>query len=145
MARPPIAPGEGIFARGRGLFILGYGLAIGAVALLLQSVALRNGLPWQTMVFTFLVCNRMAVALVVRSPRRPLLHTGLLSNRPLAGAITLVCSLQLAAVYLTPLNRVLKTVPLTLAHLGLVLVLAMGMIVFAEGIKLVRKRFERED
>jgi Ca2+-transporting ATPase len=144
MARPPIDPGEGIFARGRGLFILGYGLAIGGVALLIQSVALRNGLPWQTMVFTFLVCNRMVVALVVRSPRRPLLHTGLFSNRPLAGAILVTFALHLAAVYLSPLSKVLKTVPLSGTHLGVALFLAMGMVVSSEGVKWVRGRFGRE-
>ncbi|HEY6008175.1 MAG TPA: cation-translocating P-type ATPase, partial [Geobacteraceae bacterium] len=138
MARPPIDPREGIFARGRGWFALSYGLMIGIVALVLQYGALRAGLSWQTMVFTFLVLNRMAVALAVRSPRIPLWRTGLLGNRPLVGAILLTTGLQLAAVYVPPLNRLLAARPLSHVELAIVLTLAAGMLLCTEGVKWLR-------
>ena len=67
MNRPPRPPDEGIFARGKGFFIIRFGLVIGISALLFQAFALKEGLPWQTMIFTALVVVRMGVVMGLRS------------------------------------------------------------------------------
>ncbi|ABB31845.1 ATPase, P-type (transporting), HAD superfamily, subfamily IC [Geobacter metallireducens RCH3] len=142
MRRPPVDPREGIFSAGRGYFVLGYGFLIGAVALAFQAFALRRGLPWQTMVFTFLVLNRMAVALSVRSDRQSLFRIGLLSNLPLCGAIIVTFLLQLMVVYTPLLNPIFSTAPLSGEALLITVGLAVGMILVSELHK-VLKRIQR--
>ncbi|KIE42355.1 cation-translocating P-type ATPase [Geobacter anodireducens] len=132
MSRPPVDPKEGIFAGGRGYYAAGYGLVIGAAALAFQAAALRMGLPWQTMVFTFLVLNRMAVVLAVRSDRTSLLRIGIMSNRPLVGAIAITFCLQLAVVFVPTLNPLFHTEPLSAPALAATVVLAMGMVLLSE-------------
>lgn len=132
MSRPPVDPKQGIFSGGRGFYAVGYGLVIGAVALAFQGVTLRMGLPWQTMVFTFLVLNRMAVVLAVRSDRTSLLRIGIMSNRPLVGAIVITFCLQLAVVFTPALNPLFHTEPMTAAALAATVALAMGMLLVSE-------------
>ncbi|WP_298439142.1 cation-translocating P-type ATPase [Geobacter sp.] len=143
MNRPPVKPSEGIFAGGRGLYVAGHGLLIGAVALALQAYALRRGLPWQTMVFTFLVVNRLAVAQAVRSDRDSLFRIGIFSNLPLAGAMLITLLLQLAVVYVPPLSAVFSTTPLPFGPLLFTLVLAGGMLAMSEMQKLVLRLRQR--
>ncbi|WP_298270858.1 cation-translocating P-type ATPase [Geobacter sp.] len=144
MNRPPVNPSEGIFAGGRGLYVAGHGLLIGAVALALQVWALRRGLPWQTMVFTFLVVNRLAVAQAVRSDRDSLLRIGIFSNLPLAGAILITLLLQLAVVYFPPLSAVFSTTALPFEPLLFTLGLAGGMLAVSEMQKLVLRLRHRQ-
>ncbi|AAR35056.1 cation-translocating P-type ATPase [Geobacter sulfurreducens] len=132
MSRPPVDPKEGVFAGGRGYYAAGYGLVIGAAALAFQAIALRMRLPWQTMVFTFLVLNRMAVVLAVRSDRTSLLRIGIMSNRPLVGAIVITFCLQLAVVFTPALNPLFHTEPLSVRALVATVVLAMGMVLLSE-------------
>ncbi|BBA70176.1 cation-translocating P-type ATPase [Geobacter sulfurreducens] len=132
MSRPPVDPKEGVFAGGRGYYAAGYGLVIGAAALAFQAIALRMGLPWQTMVFTFLVLNRMAVVLAVRSDRTSLLRIGIMSNRPLVGAIVITFCLQLVVVFTPALNPLFHTEPLSVRALVATVVLAMGMVLLSE-------------
>ena len=44
-----------------------FGMVIGISALLFQAFALKEGLPWQTMVFTALVIGRMGMVMGLRS------------------------------------------------------------------------------
>ncbi len=142
MERPPADPSERVFAGGRGAYMARHGLLIGVVALGFQALAMGAGLPWRTMVFTFLVTSRMAVALSVRSDRQTLAEIGPFSNRPLAGAVFATFLLQLAVVYLPPLRALFGTVPLTWRELAVAF--AVGGIVQAagEGEKLIRRAFQ---
>lgn len=128
MNRPPRPPDEGIFARGRGFFIIRFGLVIGISALLFQAFAIKEGLPWQTMIFTALVIGRMAVVMGLRSEHDSLFKIGVFSNKPLLGAVLLTFVLQLTTVYVPFLNPVFNTMPLTLYELALTL--AMSAVVF---------------
>ncbi|RII27175.1 MAG: ATPase [Geobacter sp.] len=141
MERPPVKPDEGIFDGGRGWFIAGFGLQIGIVALFLQHYAMANGMAWQTMVFTFLVANRMAVAFTVRSGHQSLLVIGFFSNRLLTAAVLFTLLLQLAAIYLPLSNSVFITVPLASVELAVTLLLAVGMLAVAEGEKYLYRLF----
>ncbi len=141
MERPPVKPDEGVFDGGRGWFIAGFGLQIGIVALILQYYAMANGMAWQTMVFTFLVANRMAVAFTVRSRRDSLLTIGVFSNPVLVFAVLITLLLQLAAVYLPVSHPLFTTVPLAPAELAVTLILAAGMLAVGEGEKFLLRMF----
>lgn len=129
MKRPPRPAGESVFARGLGRHILWFGFLIGAVCTATQWVAIRLGYThWQTMVFAVLSFSQMAHVLAIRSETQSLFQQGLLSNKPLLGAVLLTCALQLATIYVPFLNPVFKTVPLTLYEL--LAVLAASSLVF---------------
>jgi hypothetical protein len=76
------------------------GLLIGGLCLAVQAWALHTGhAHWQTMVFTVLTLAQMAHVLAIRSETEPLWRLGLLSNRPLLGAVLLTFALQMATIY----------------------------------------------
>lgn len=114
MQRPPRPPNESLFSQGMWQHILVIGLLIGAVSLGVQAWALGNGLAhWQTMVFTVLTFSQLANVLVIRNDRDSLFTSGLFQNRPLIGAVLLTVLLQLAVIYLPPLNAIFHTSPLS--------------------------------
>ena len=60
----------------------------------------RAGDPnWQTLLFTMLTLSQMAHVMAIRSERQSLFQIGLMSNKPLLGAVFLTVVLQLALVY----------------------------------------------
>ncbi len=119
MQRPPRPPGESIFAHGMWQHMVWVGLLIGALSIGTQAWGLASGRAgWQTMVFTVLTLSQLAHAMVVRSERESLFSQGLLSNRPLLGAVGLTVGLQLAVIYLPGLNAVFRTQPLSALELA---------------------------
>jgi Ca2+-transporting ATPase len=101
MKRPPYAPGESIFARGMGAHILWVGPLMGLVSLGIGFWGFTTGNPyWQTMVFTTLTLSQMGHALSIRSSHDTLFRIGLLSNKPMLGAVLLTFVLQLVITYL---------------------------------------------
>ena len=142
MRRPPRPHGEGVFAHGRGVFVLQVGLIVGIAALVLQAYALSAGMAWQTMLFTSLVLGRMAVAMAVRSERDSIFQIGVLSNKPLTGAILLTFALQAAVVYVPFLNPIFKTVPLSFTEFVVAFSISAVALIAVEAEKLYRKRFD---
>jgi Ca2+-transporting ATPase len=78
---------------------------------------------WQTMLFTTLTLSQMGHALAVRS-RDSLFKVGLLSNKPLLGAVLLTFGLQLAVVYVPFLQNLFKTTSLSAGELFISLLLS---------------------
>ncbi|CAH2603612.1 Calcium-transporting ATPase [Rhodovastum atsumiense] len=114
MQRRPRPPEESVFAQGLGRHVIWVGLLMAAVVLAIQAWGVQEGNPhWQTMVFTVLTLSQMGHVLAIRSERESLFRLGLRSNRPLLGAVTLTCLLQVAVVMLPPLNPLFGTAPLT--------------------------------
>ena len=141
MRRPPHPPTEGIFARGLWQQTLWAGLLIGGLTLGAQAWALGAGRPhWRSVVFTVLTFAQMALVLGVRSARRTLWQIGLRSNLPLLGAVTLTVLLQLAVLYLPPLQRVLGTGPLDAVELVVCVAAALVVLAAIEGDKWIRLR-----
>jgi Ca2+-transporting ATPase len=131
MSRPPHPPTESIFGRGLGLHVLMAGALMGAVSLGAGYYYwATDHASWQTVVFTTLTLSQMGLALAVRSERDPLYRIGLFSNRALLGSVVLTFALQLAVVYLPPLQSVFKTVALSPADL-LVAVLLSTVVFWA--------------
>jgi Ca2+-transporting ATPase len=120
MQRPPRNPDENIFAHGLGFHVLWVGLLMGAVCLAMQSWAIQQGNPrWQTMVFTILCFSQMAHVMAIRSESRSLFSQGLLSNKPLLGAVLFTFALQLVVIYWAPANFIFNTQPLDLSELAI--------------------------
>ena len=120
MQRPPHPPKESLFAQGLGRHIAWVGVLIGAVSLGTGYVYWRNDAPeWQTMVFTTLSLSQMAHVLAIRSSLESLFTQGLLSNKTLLGAVLFTVALQMAVIYLPPLQTVFHTQALALSDLGI--------------------------
>jgi Ca2+-transporting ATPase len=129
MRRPPRHPQENIFGRGMWQHILWVGLLMGLVSLGLGFWAYSGGREdWQTMVFTTLTLSQMGHALAVRSGRDSLFTAGLLSNKPLLGAVLLTFILQMAVVYAPFMQSLFKTVALSPTEL--IISLLMSTVVF---------------
>lgn len=140
MKRPPRPPKESIFAHGLSTHIIWVGLLMSFVTLFTQAFSIAlGGYHWQTMVFTVLCLSQMGHVLAIRSEKQSLFKLGLLSNKPLLGAVALTFILQLATIYVPFLNNVFKTQPLTLWELTLTLILST-VVFFAVEIEKFGKR-----
>jgi P-type Ca2+ transporter type 2C len=129
MRRPPHPPDEGVFARGLGRYVVWVGV-------LMALVSLATGLwysqtapeIWQTMVFTTLTLSQLSHVMAIRSGDESLFKVGLLSNKPLLGAVALTFVLQLLAIYAPFFQRFLEAEALPLADLAIAV--AMSTIIF---------------
>jgi Ca2+-transporting ATPase len=125
MRRLPYHPSENIFGRGLGRHILWVGILMALVVIGTGRWYWNMGdSRWQTMVFMVLIVSQLSHVLAIRSWRESTFRIGLLSNKPLLGAVAVTLVLQLAVVYVPVLQRVFKTVPLSVADLALCLALA---------------------
>ena len=141
MRRPPRHPQESIFAHGLGGHIIWVGLLMGFVSIFTQAWSIKTGhAHWQTMVFTVLCLSQMGHVLAIRSEKESLFKQGLLSNKPLLGAVILTLLLQLGTIYIPFANTIFKTEALTLVELLLVLFLSSVVFIAAEVEKLFKKR-----
>ena len=114
MERPPRPPGESLFAGGNAFHILWVGLFMAALTLGTQAWSLaQEGMHWQTMVFTVLSLSQLGHVLSIRSERTFLYKQGLLSNKPLIGAVALTFVLQLGVIYLPAAQEIFRTEALT--------------------------------
>jgi len=129
MRRPPRRPDESIFDRGVGRGIVWIGLLLGLVLLAVAYRYWSTGqASWQTMVFTTLALSRMGMAETMRSDRDSIFRIGLLSNKPLLGAVALTFGLQMAVVYSPVLQTVFQTT--SLSAIELAISVALSAIVF---------------
>ena len=128
MKRPPYPPGESVFARGMGRDIIWLGLAMGASCLALGFVYWRAGREeWQTVLFTTLTFSQMFLALAIRSRRDSLFRMGLLTNKPMLGAVALSSLMHIAVIYVPVLQEFFETRPLALEDLGLALLVSTAV------------------
>jgi Ca2+-transporting ATPase len=133
MQRPPRPPRESIFAHGMWQHIVWVGLLMGGVSLFTQAWAYHTGSAhWQTMVFTTLTLSQMGHVLAIRSETESLFQQGVWSNLPLLGAVLLTFALQMATLYLSPLNPIFKTESLSVDELALCLALSSVVFVAVE-------------
>lgn len=125
MKRPPRKPKENIFSNGMGKHILWVGFLMGITTLAIQYWAINSeNSHWQTMAFTVLCFSQMGHVMAIRSDRESLFKIGLLSNKPLLGALFLTVVLQLILIYSPFFNGIFKTQPLSMYELGTTLVVS---------------------
>ncbi|HSO67760.1 MAG TPA: cation-translocating P-type ATPase, partial [Desulfatirhabdiaceae bacterium] len=118
MQRPPRPPRESIFAGGLAVHIIWVGLLMGGVSIITQALFIDSSQThWQTMVFTVLCLSQMGNVLAIRSEMDSFFRQGVLSNKPLLGAVLLTFGLQMATIYVPFLNPVFRTQPLSAREL----------------------------
>jgi P-type Ca2+ transporter type 2C len=120
MKRPPRPPQHSVFADGRGIHMIWVGILMAGVALSLQGWAVKNNMPWQTMVFNFLCLSQMAHVLAIRSEKSSFFSVPVLSNKLLIGSVLLTFLLQYAITYIPFLQSIFKTESLSLSEFVLV-------------------------
>lgn len=141
MQKGPRPPDESLFAHGMWQHILWGGLAMAAATVFMQLWALRAGhATWQTMTFTVLALSQMGHVLAIRSEHRSLFTQGLRSNLPLVGAVAATIALQMAAIYVPVLNRLLRTSALSLPELALALAVSAAVFALVEFEKYLARR-----
>lgn len=129
MQRSPRHPKESIFAKGLGVHVMWVGLLMGALSLGMQAWSIDAGTThWQTMVFNTLCLSQMGHVLAIRSESQSFFSMGMLSNKPLVGAVLLTFLLQLAVTYVPFLQPIFRTEALTLNEF--LLVGAVSSVVF---------------
>jgi Ca2+-transporting ATPase len=135
MRRPPRPPNEHVLGRGMAVDIVWIGLLMGAVSLfagwwfLDDDTTGKGATTWQTAVFTVLTLSQMGNVLAIRSDRDLLFRIGIFSNPALVFAVLLTLALQLAVIYVAPLQTLFRTVALKPSELAICL--ALSVIVFA--------------
>lgn len=133
MNRPPHLPSEHVLGRSMSIDIVWIGLLMGAVSLAAGWWFRGDGSGpdshWRTAVFTVLTMSQMGNALACRSERDSLFGIGVFSNPALIGAVLLTLGLQLAVIYLPPMQTLFRTQALSFVELAGCLILSV--IVFA--------------
>ena len=133
MARPPYSATQSVFGRGMPTFIIVFGVVLSILALGTgYGLWADNDPGWRTVLFTTLVFSQLGMALSVRSERESLLRTGLLTNKPMLGAILLTIVLQLILIYWAPAQFIFNTTALTARDLGISFATGILVIVLVE-------------
>ena len=128
MARPPYSATQSVFGRGMPTFIMVFGVVLSVLALGTGYGLWAEQDPgWRTVLFTTLVFSQLGMALSVRSERESLLRTGLLTNKPMLGAIVLTIALQLILIYWGPAQFIFNTTALSARDL--IISFATGILV----------------
>jgi Ca2+-transporting ATPase len=137
MRRPPLQPGESIFARGLGAAILRIGLVFALLVVALMLLAERQGAPWRTMAFTTLCLAQMTHALSAGSDR-PLLRESPLANPWLLGAVAVTTALQVAVLTVPALRDFLALSPLSGVEFAACAGVSLLLLLYLELEKLLR-------
>ena len=141
MLRPPRPPRESVFARGLGVHVAWVGTLMAALAIVTQVVALNSGFAaWQTMVVSVMAFSQLAHVLAIRSETESLFTQGLLSNKPLLGAVLFTVLLQLAFIYVPVLNNLFSTQPLRPVELAWTLLAGSAILFAVEIEKWIRRK-----
>ncbi len=145
MKRPPLNPKTSIFAGGLTAHIAWVGILMGLVSLGVGLYGYLSGYEyWGTMVFTTLTLSQMGHALAIRSDRQSLFKQGLLTNKPLLGAVLLTFVLQMVITYWEPMNPIFRTDPLPLRYLIVSLAASAVVFVAVEIEKWFKRRNEKD-
>ena len=139
MQRPPRDPKEKITSGGLLYSMLGIGIlmAAGTLGLFYLGLLSEGLVKGRTLAFTALSLFQMSHVLNCKSLDRSLFKVGVFSNLYLILAIFSTIMMQMAVVYIPPLQGVFKTTALTSAELLLVIAVASTPILAVEA----RKRF----
>ncbi|HEY9610753.1 MAG TPA: cation-transporting P-type ATPase [Allocoleopsis sp.] len=145
MKRPPFSPRESIFAKGLGSYMVRIGIVFSIITIALMVWAYNHTHAagyqgdkdtWKTMVFTTLCIAQMGHALAVRSISRLVIQVNPFSNPYLLWAVVVTTALQLALVYVPPLQNFFGTHYLNLTELAICLGFSSLLFVWVEMEKL---------
>jgi P-type Ca2+ transporter type 2C len=128
MQQPPKNPKENIFARGLGSYMIRIGIVLAIISIGMMSWAYGytnantaggtlDADRWKTMVFTTLCLSQMGHALAIRSNTRLFMEINPFSNPYILASVILTSMLQLALIYVEPLQHFFSTHYLTFMEL----------------------------
>jgi P-type Ca2+ transporter type 2C len=143
MKRKPRDPQESIINRPFLMKILGNGFIIGLGSFAVFSLALFQGfdvITARTMAFTTMAFGQFMHVFNVRQKDTFGLNRSVLKNRYLLGALLISGSLQLAAVYLPVLNKVIGTVPITAGHWVYIITGSVLPTLAIQGFRIIRTK-----
>ena len=139
MAEPPRPASQGILDWTAVVMIVVFGAYTGAASLyLFYSVMPEGDAVARTAAFTGMVMFEKSSVFAFRSFKQPCWRLGWFSNPKLILALVLMVAAQIAAVYWTPLQTLLRTAPLHREHWEMIGLLALPLIVVPEMIKSLR-------
>jgi Ca2+-transporting ATPase len=125
LRRAPRARSEPILTRPTVTQIIVLGAALTGASLAAAAAARSFDGAWQSTLFAALALGQIMLALTTRSDRVPCWRIPLRTNRMLGWACAVSALLVMAALYLSPLQQMLRTQSLSVAELGLVAVAAV--------------------
>ena len=137
MTRPPIRPGESVFAHGMGLHVLWVGLLMAGVSLLGAGIywygnateeAEYHVRHFRTMVFTIVTLSQMAHVLAIRTGRDSLFRAGLFTNKPMLAAVGMTIGFQFILIYAPFMQGLFETVPLS--AMDVLIALGLSSVIF---------------
>lgn len=140
MERPPRNPKENIFSRGLGISILWSGVFLGFLTLLAQEIAIKLNFHWQTITFNVLCLAQLWHAFACKSFVHSTFKIGFLSNPLLFWIIILTFILQIGTIYIPLFNKFLKTSPLSIPELLIMLFLSSLLFFAVELEKLLKSK-----
>ncbi|HUU69296.1 MAG TPA: cation-transporting P-type ATPase [Planctomycetota bacterium] len=144
MKRPPRPATEDIFSARIKRAVVGHGLLITTATLgaFLWGLKSASGTPQevnmtaQTVCFMTIALSQLFHAWTSRKESLPIMRPGeVFSNPYMIGAAVLTVGLQMVAIYVRPLGRVLHTVPLTLEQLAAVFFFSLGPLMLAQALR----------
>jgi P-type Ca2+ transporter type 2C len=156
MNRPPHDPKENIFARGLGAYMIRVGIVLAVIAITLMWWAYgytntpefidsgRDRATWKTMVFTTLCIAQMGHAIAIRSNTQLTMNLSPWTNPYLWGSVILTTLLQLALIYVEPLQNFFGTHYLTPLELAVCFGFSALMFVWIELEKLFTRSARKE-
>lgn len=144
MRRPPRTPNEQFFTTQRFLLLFSQGsflalMTLGAFVYCLYGMDL-NLERARTLTFTVLVLAQLFPAFNNRSDRRSIFEIGLMTNKPLLGAVAVSIILQATIVLLPPMHDIFNVVPLDPEHWLLAVAIGILPLVAMELWKASRKK-----
>jgi len=140
LKRPPRSPSQPILTRPLALEIMVLAVALTGCSLIAALWSRSVGGSWQSVLFAVLAAGQLGLALTTRSDSLFCWRVPLRGNRMLAWAVAGSAALMFAALYLPPLQAVLRTQSLTATELLAVLIGACGPAVVAQALVLLRRR-----
>ena len=138
MSRNPRDPQENILGKRRLSFVAGCGVVMALVTIALFVAGLQVSYAYATtLAFTAMVVLELYNVFNTKSLSRSILKTRLKDNRSLLYAVLASFLLQLAVLYLPPLQTAFSTIPLGLADWGLIGASALAVFVAGDVFKRV--------
>jgi Ca2+-transporting ATPase len=139
MKRPPRNPNENILNRPSLFYIFTVGFLIMAVTFGIFNWSLKDGKPYaMTMFFAGLIIVRTFNAFNCRSITVSLFKLGLFTNRWLLAAAAVTVLTSLPIIYVPSMQKIFKTVPLSLNDWTLLILVSSTTLIFVEIIKYLR-------
>lgn len=140
MKRTPFKPTEGLFSRGIGRQILMMGSLVGLISITVGFIFWKmdpaSG-AWQTMVFTTLTFCQLSLVLGIRKSKESIFSGELFKNNVMLMAVVSTFVLQLVLIYVPFFNTIFRTMPLSLAQLGICLAASLTVLIVVEVEKFV--------